>query len=210
MKKTVSQILMIIGAFVAIIGIIIDAFILEQPITAFNIIDLSTIAAIFALAFVFGKKESLVKIGYVIAAVLGACALTQILIPTEIVVDEGIYGSYVETESNFTVSGLGFLSMGLAALVFYFVQLLKAFGFVRAGKEVTSTDVVAVLNKYKDMEKENIITEEEFVALKGKILSSASKEVSSVEDLKKWKKLFDQKVITEEEFTSIKSKIFSK
>ncbi len=209
MKKTATQVIMVIGALIAVIGIIVDAILSGSPIIAFSIVDLSAVAAVLAIAFVFGKKELLVTIGYLLAAIIGACALTALMTPTKIVIDS-YYGQTYYYSYNLSVTGIGFIVMGVAALIYFFVKMLKCFGFVRTGKNAETGDVVAVLNKYKEMETEKIITEEEFESLKGKILKGADKEVSSVEDLKKWKKLFDQKVITEEEFSSVKSKIFAK
>ena len=209
MKKTLEQVILAIGALVAVIGIIVDSLIFETPITAFTIMDLSTVAAVVAIAFIFGKNDLLVTIGYLIVAMIAMGALTVIITPSQTLV-ETIYGDRYESSYNISVVCIGFIVMGLASLIYFTVKLLKCLGFVRNGKNVECCDVVAVLNKYKEMESEQIITVEEFETLKGKLLKGADKEVSSVEDLKKWKKLFDQKVITEEEFSSIKSKIFAK
>lgn len=195
MKKTVSQVALIIGVFVSIIGIIIDAF----SINLITTIGLNSIALVFAIAFVFSKKKNLVYVGYVIAGIIGACALTMLLIPLD------RYDISIGLVSN-----IGYILMGVASLIFYFVEMLRVFGFVKAKDKETAVDVMVVLNKYKEMEKENVITIEEFEALKSKLLKGAEKEISSVEDLKKWKKLYDQKVITEDEFAKVKSNIFAK
>lgn len=205
MKKTVSQVVMIIGALVAIIGILIDC--INYGAMEFGFGDLTTVAAVVAVAFVFSKKDSLVYIGFLIAAILGAYSIPQISysIPMPDGYGDVYYAYYT------SVARIGLSVMALSSIMFYFVELLKAFGWVKSSaKSAEAGDVMMVLNKYKDMEKENIITAEEFDALKSKILKGAEKEVSSVEDLKKWKKLFDQKVITEEEFANVKGKIFSK
>jgi hypothetical protein len=205
MKKTVSQVVMIIGALVAIIGILIDCF--NYGAMEFGFGDLTTVAAVVAVAFVFSKKDSLVYVGFLIAAILGAYSIPQI--SSSIPMPDGYGDVYFVYYTS--VARIGLSVMALSSIMFYFVELLKAFGWVKSSaKSAEAGDVMIVLNKYKDMEKENIITAEEFDALKSKILKGAEKEVTSVEDLKKWKKLFDQKVITEEEFANVKGKIFSK
>lgn len=199
MKKTVAQIILIIGALVTIIGIIVDGgFILYAPIIALNMVDLSGVAAIVAVAFAFSKKDTLVMVAYLILAITGACALVDL-----------ITGSYYGVPIS--VVNIGFVIMGVASIIYFLLQVLKSLGFVRKNAGgVDAADVVTVLNKYKEMESENIITAEEFDELKSKILKGADKGISSVDDLKKWKKLYDQKVITEDEFANVKGKILLK
>ena len=83
---------------------------------------------------------------------------------------------------------------------------------MKGEKEISGgVDISSQLGKYKEMEKENIITDEEFVQLKGQALQSiGDNNRLTFEDLKKWKKLLDQQVLTEEEFSQLKSKIFNK
>ena len=199
MKKTLAQIIVAIGALVAVLGMVIDAFIYGVGIPAFNIAYLDWIVIVIAVSFVFSKKDTLLQVGYFMLLILGVSAFTTLLYP-----DLSVF-------SYFSISTIGYFVMAIGAIIFFLVKLLKIFGFVKANdKGAEVCDVVVVLNKYKEMEKDNTITEEEFNALKDKVLRGADKEVSSIDDLKQWKKLYDQKVITDEEFASIKSKIFSK
>ncbi len=200
MKKTLSQIIAVIGMIIAVVGLLLDATDLEMPAYAFAITDFSFAAAIAALALIFSKKEGAVGIGYLIMVVAGVAAITRIMNPIEMF-------AYYETIS---FADVGFAVMAVAALLYYLVKLLTLLGFVKKGKATGSEDVLAVLNKYKEMEKESIITAEEFEELKAKALKVADKRIDDLEELKKWKKMVDQKVITQEEFAAMKGDLFGK
>ncbi len=200
MKKTLSQILAVIGMIIAVVGILLDAVSLEMPMYAFSIADVSFAVAITALALIFSKKEGAVSLGYLIMVAAGVSAITRILNPDELFAAMEVI--------SFTA--IGFAVMAVAALLYYFVKLLTVLGFVKKGKATGCEDVLVVLNKYKEMEKESIITPEEFEELKAKTLKVANKNVGDLEDLKKWKKLVDQKVITQEEFAAMKGDLFGK
>ena len=88
MKKTVSQVVMIIGALVAIIGIIIDSSATGTSLFISGV-DLTMVGVIVAIAFVFSKKDGLVYIGYLIMAIVGACAINRISVVS---MYEDIYG----------------------------------------------------------------------------------------------------------------------
>lgn len=117
MKKSLSELAMIIGAVIAVIGILADAFSYGESIPVFNIIDLSSVAAILAIAFVFGKDSDKAFIGYLIAVILGASALTEIIMETE-----------------FGIISVGYAIMGLASVVYYFIKFIAMLGFVKKDK----------------------------------------------------------------------------
>lgn len=195
MKNLLTKIVIFIGFLLTVIGIIVDSVSLEAPIAAFSSLDMTFIAAILAFCFIFAKGKILANIGYCIAAILGASGLAKII---------------TNTEDFILISNIGGIVMSLAALFHLTTIILEFFGFVKKGKERDSAeDISIILNKYKELEKENVITVEEFDSLKSKALKCTDSGKYSVEDLKKWKKLFDQQIITEEEFSSIKSKIFA-
>ena len=195
MKNLLTKIVMFIGFLLTVIGIIVDSVSMRIPISAFSLLDMTFIAAIFAFCFIQAKGKIIVNIGYCIAAVLGTSGLAQII---------------TNTEDYILISNIGCIIMSFAALCHLTTIILELCGFVKKGKEKESCeDIAIILNKYKELEKENIITIEEFDNLKSKALKCTDSGKSSVEDLKKWKKLFDQQIITEEEFSSIKSKIFA-
>ena len=70
-------------------------------------------------------------------------------------------------------------------------------------------DVASLLIKYKELEKEEIISAEEFEKLKNGLLAGGSDSKVTLNDLKKWKKLCDDGVITAEEFVVLKNKVFA-
>ena len=118
MKKTVSQVITIIGAIVAVVGVFVDALIFGVPTVPFTILDLSAVAAIVAIAFILGKNSGLVYIGYLISLILGLSALTQIIM----------------SDVGFGLVYIGFAIMALASIGYFFVQFIKVLGFVKVEK----------------------------------------------------------------------------
>ncbi len=196
MKKSLTKLVMFSGFITVVIGIIVDSMITGLQAIAFSMLELSVVAAILAICFINAKNNVLVNVGYCMAGILGACGLSKFIILSS-------------SELNI-VTSIGYIVMGVSAVLYLFTIILDFFGFVI--KEGLSADndgnIVAVLNTYKEMEKEKVITADEFDILKAKALKCTDGEKYSVEDLKKWKKLFDQQIINEEEFASIKNKIF--
>ena len=190
MKKSITKLVMFAGFILAIIGIIVDAMISEMIIST----TLLYLPAVFAICFINSKNNVLINFGYCLAGILGALGLAGFMVTD-------LEGSLVTT--------LGYIVMSISSVFYLITLILNFFGFVKKGKSDDGEgNIVAVLNKYKELEKEKVITADEFEGLKSKALKCAESEKYSVEDLKKWKKLFDQQIITEEEFSSVKNKIF--
>ena len=80
----------------------------------------------------------------------------------------------------------------------------------KSSKKNNASDLVSALNQYKELEKESVLSADEFESIKASLLKSSGTKIGSVDELKKWKKLFDQQVITEEEFSNLKSQLFAK
>ena len=195
MKKTITNIMMFVGYLVMLVGFVIAG--LDKKSTALvltMVFAYPAIAATLALCFIHAKNNVVKNVGYALAALAG------------------VYGILMLVSEMMLVSAIGLIVMLLASLGYVVVLLLEFFGFVKADKMLNITnDVSTLLGKYKEMEKEQVITEEEFLQLKAQALQTlAEKEEASLEDLKKWKKLLDQKVITEEEFAQLKAKVFTK
>ena len=195
MKKTITNIMMFLGYLVMLVGFVIAG--LDKKSTALVLtmeFAYPTIAATLAVCFIHAKNNVVKNVGYALAAL------------------SGIYGILMLTSATMVVSAVGLIIMLLASLGYVVVLLLEFFGFVKAGKQgINSNDISTLLGRYKEMEKEQVITEEEFMQLKGQALQTLTeKECVTLDDLKKWKKLLDQKVITEEEFAQLKAKVFTK
>lgn len=190
MKKEISKIIMVIAFLVTVIGILIDALTLYA--VNFSILE---IAAVFAVCFVFAKNNTVKNFGYAIATLVGIIALSNLII------------SFSTFYSVIYITSIGEIIYLVASICFFIPLLLKFFGFVKSGKDTVSGDISTILSKYKEMEKDKIITEEEFAALKSKTLKVGEKQSFNIEDLKKWKKLLDQSIITEEEYTQLKNNV---
>ena len=194
-KKFSLQTLTIIGFCVVVLGAIFSA--IEKNVTAISLFTLPYIAAALACAFVISKNEPVKVVGYTLSTLLGVHGIQTVLAK-----------GYIP--DSYVVVAAGFIVMLVPALVFASIQLFAYLGFVRA-KDVKCSceDVATLLTQYKAMEKEEVLSTEEFAALKEKILENSNSKVAELDDLKKWKKLLDQQVITEEEFANLKAKVFN-
>ena len=196
MKKSITKILMFLGFIVATAGLLIEGFDSEEA----TLLVLSTVftapflAAALSVCFIFAKNDVVKNVGYALAALIGVCGILLMM------------------SEQMIVAAIGLILMLASSLGYVIVLALEFFGFVKASKGVTAkSDISVLLGKYKEMEKENVITDEEFAQLKSKALETlAEKESVNLDDLKKWKKLLDQQVISEEEFANLKAKVFTK
>lgn len=197
MKKELNKILAMIGFVLIVLGCVICG---TDPATALVISEIAfsaaTIAAVLALAFINAENKTLKNVGYSISALCGVYGVTLI--------------ANANDNVGLIVMAVGMLFYLITALLYFIVVALKFFGFVKGTKAQVTLNVSEVLLRYKQMETEKVITEEEFNDLKKKTLETTGEKISTLEDLKKWKKLMDQKVITEEEFSSMKANIFKK
>lgn len=198
MKKEVNKILATIGFVLIVLGCVIcgldDAMALVIAEVAFSA---ATIAAVLALAFINAESKTLKNVGYSLSALCGVYGITLI-------------ANANDEQTGLIVMGVGMLLFLVAALFYFIVVALKFFGFVKGSEAQSSSNVSDVLLRYKQMEAEKVITEEEFNDLKKKTFETTGEKISTLDDLRKWKKLLDQKVITEEEFSSIKANMFKK
>lgn len=197
MKKEVNKILATIGFVLIVLGCVIcgldDAMAL---VIAEVVFSAATIAAVLALAFINAESKTLKNVGYSLSALCGVYGITLVANANE--------------QTGLIVMGVGMLLFLVAALFYFIVVALKFFGFVKGSEAQVSSNVSDVLLRYKQMEAEKVITEEEFNDLKKKTFETTGEKISTLDDLRKWKKLLDQKVITEEEFSSMKANMFKK
>ena len=196
MKKELNKILMFIGFIVTVVGAIICG--VSNKANFALVFTIPNLAAVFALTLIFAKNETVKNTGYALAGLVGAYGVATIASENE----------------DLMVAAVGMILMLVAAAIYFFVICLKFFGFVKDSEKRSvhseSGNLLATLEKYKEMQQEKVLSEEEFADLKQKVFAAVEHKAVSVEDLKKWKKLLDQKVITEEEFAQIKADIFNK
>ena len=197
MKKEVNKILIVIGLLVSILGLILspfmDMFLVDATI---SLISLGLIVLLGG-TFVFAKNNIVKNIGY------GLCALS--------IVQASPFFFYSGT-MGLMLYGIGTVVMFVGALLYVIVLTLQYLGFVKTDscKATETSDILLTLSKYKDLTKENILTEEEFNEIKLSLLSNTNNKAKSIDDLKKWKKAVDQEVITQDEYANIKTNILSK
>lgn len=201
MKKELNKIIIILGFIVAVVGACI-AVIMDTPPVLMTATAISNIAALFAVTFIFASNSIIKNIGYTLSVLLMIDSFKALVL-------KATYDSV-----GFLVYYIGFIIMAVGAIVYFAIKFLAYCGFVKKGAK-TSTEnynknLLEELIRYKEMQQEKVLTDEEFSELKEKILENNSANTNSIEDLKKWKKLVDQQVITEEEFSKIKSDIFNK
>ena len=120
----------------------------------------------------------------------------------------GINGiAYIINGDMEIVSAIGLLLMATSSFVYFFFVCVTFFGFVKSGISCAEQDdAIVLLSRYKELEKEGVLTNEEFSSFKESVLKNGnSKQASTFDELKKWKKLVDVGVISEDEFLSVKS-----
>jgi hypothetical protein len=197
MKKFFTQILTVIAFIVILVGLLIAGLDSKDAPAVIMLVAFTApfLAAALATAFVFAKNDTVKNVGYILSALVGVYGVLMLL-----------------ADKNFMIVAIGMILMLVPSVIYVFIQLFALLGFVRA-KDLQvskSDDMAALLNQYKALEKEAILSAEEFDALKAKVLKNTDTQGTTLDDLKKWKKLLDQQVITEEEFTNLKAQSFSK
>ena len=192
MTKEINKIVGVIGFIVMVVGMIIDGVDSLQGSVAFST---AAIAAVLATAFIFAHNATVKNVGYLLCALIGAYGVALIA---------------TTYSTGLIIAAIGMLMLFFASVLYFFVITLKFFGFVKDGKGTTCGNISDVLIRYKAMQEEKVISEEEFNELKKRTLETNNETGVGFDDLKKWKKLLDQQVITEEEFSAIKAKVFQK
>ncbi len=200
MKKEVNKIILTLGFITSMVGLWYNAINgnLNRVVYAFEV---SMLAAVLAIAFIFASNTTLKNLGYGLTALLGATGIRSIIL-----MDGNIY-------IGLLIPAIGFIIMSLSGILYLFALLFKFFGFVKKNDQqncLVSSGLLNELARYKEMQDDKVLTEEEFSELKQRAMENTDNKISSVEDLKKWKKLLDQQIITEEEFANIKKNIFAK
>lgn len=192
MKKSLIKTIIFLGFAVAVLGVIIDPIITTT--TAAYIISGTTIAvaAILGATLIFSKNATVKNVGFALSAFVGAI------------------GVYLIMNTDLMITSVGLIIMLVGATLQFLFIAIKFFGFIKSEDKQISGNVSDVLTKYKELEKEKIISEEEFNDLKTKAIAANAGNTISLEDLKKWKKLLDQNIINETEFSEMKSKLFTK
>ena len=197
MKKTLNQFVMILGFIVVIIGTIMANVLTSgASVTTFTTVN---VAAIFAVTCIFAANSIIKNIGYGLAAFVASFGIGVV--------------AWVDPENlniGVVIAAFGMIIMGVAALLYALIYVLRAFGFVKKGVAKEDTIALDELGRYKEMLQDNILSDDEFDGLKQKVLATEAAKAISIDDLKKWKKLLDQQVITEAEFKQIKENIFNK
>ncbi len=195
MKKELNKVILTIGFFIFMLGLLIGTL-----VSAGILVILQggvVLYSILAVCFIYAKNSIIKNVGYALTAYAGTLGLYYLMWNMPNV------GALIATS--------GLLIMLIGAFLYFLVEVLKFFGFVKGGVICqTSNGTIELLSQYKEMEKEKIISETEFDALKKKLFENEESKTASIDDLKKWKKLLDQQVITEEEFVALKAKVFQK
>ncbi len=199
MKKQITQIIMTIGFIVFVIGnIVVGA---ETGLVVFSLVH---VGALLAAVFVFSKNETLKKVSYGLGALEGAYGIACLAFAFE--EETGL----IKEETGLIIASVGLILLLVSSLIYFTVVVINFFGFTKDKDVSCGNNLSDVLIKYKEMEEEKVITEEEYEELKRKALQVTKPKSVGLDDLKKWKKLLDQQVITEEEFSAMKADIFKK
>ena len=194
MKKEVNKIVMAIGFVLVVLGTIIMGI---ETVTAVQaIFSYAILASVFATTFIFSKNGVVKNVGYALGALSGAYGIATI---SNLSKGAG---------AGLIIMSVGMIFMLLASIFYFFVLALCFFGFVKGNTTKTGQEELTnILIRYKELQQEKVLTEEEYEELKRKILEATKEKDFCFDDLKKWKKMLDQQVITEEEFATMKAKV---
>lgn len=200
MKQSIVKTIIFVGFLLTILGVIIDPLIAESPLA--TVIGLMTnvpffiaITAVLGTVFIFSKRETLAAVGYGLVAFVGAVGVMLL--------------TYIDTVLMVFIP-IGLTVMFVGSVLQCVLVIIEFFGFTKQQKsEKASDSISSTLIRYKELEKDGVLSEEEFANLKGKTFAADDQKITSFDDLKKWKKLLDQNVITEEEFAALKAKLFA-
>lgn len=198
MKKSIIKTIIFLGFAVFVLGMFLDPIMDKSATTAATVVsglNYIAIAAILGTAFIFSKNGTLANVGYGLCAVVGAIGVVMML-------NSDVF--------RLTILPIGLIVIFVGAVLQFLLIAIKFFGFIKSEDKQVVGDISATLAKYKELEKEKVISEEEFNDLKSKVIATDANGKASLEDLKKWKKLLDQEIITETEFANMKAKIFTK
>lgn len=200
MKKNIIKTIIFLGFIIAVLGAIIDPMIANAELRAYaflftNVSVYIAVASVLGTVFVFSKNATVENVGYALCAFVGVLGVVLIM-------NRNVF--------PLMLIPVGFIVMLVGAILQFLLIAIKFFGFIKAEDKKVIGDVSVTLMKYKELEKDKVISEEEFNDLKTKTLAANAKDSVSLEDLKKWKKLLDQGIITETEFTNMKAKLFTK
>lgn len=212
MKNVIVKTIVFIGFLVVLLGLIIDPLIVqastpaeEAAVSAPLVITALFIAfpfffvylilsVIFGMVFIFSKNETLANVGYALGAFAGAFGVM-------ILIDSKTF--------SLILIPIGLICMMVGAALKGILVIIGFFGFVKPDGKQAIVNVADALSKYKELEKDGVLSEEEFLSLKDRALGECKPKNAPIDDLKKWKKLLDQNVITEEEFAALKAKVFA-
>lgn len=197
MKRKISKITLFVGFVVTMVGILLDSLISDGTITlsVTGVMGYSPtiLAALLGTCFIFAQNRTLIRIGYALSAFAGIRGLLLLI--------SGM------TAEQFTITGFGLTLILIASLLYFIHICVVFFGYSKGNRE---DDLPRLLAAYKSLEKDNIISADEFAALKVELLSRQNNNDVSLSDLRQWKKLQDQGILTEEEFSALKAKLFSR
>ena len=190
MKKEIANVIGFVGVIVMIVGLLFGGG---------NVAVVALQTMVFwgglAVCFVFAKNEVVKNIGYFM------CIFTGV---------KGV-SCFSDSSDAVVIIAIGAIILAICAILYYIRVALEFFGFAKVNAHgINDASVVSSLTKLKEMQDENVISEDEYTVLKSNFLESLSTSKLTIDDLKKWKKLLDQKIITEEEFANMKAKVFGK
>ena len=188
MKKNYKHVILFIGFIVYVLGLLITGMSFGiESIIYFNTV-ISIIYPILTIAFCVAQTKTLNVLGYAINSIAGVYALTLL-----------IQGDFEETA---IIMLIGLVIMMCVSICYLTTSILKFFGFVKAGKATASSnEKIELLRLYSELNKNEIITDEEFAEIKTSVIKGNIKDNTvKLNQIKELKKLYDEQVITKDEF----------
>ena len=196
MKKSINNIILTIGFILYVVGIILYNT-SENIGSMYSEFALYSICAILIMAFSFAKSKALNICGYTISTIAGVDALGYIIAASDV----------KEPDFTLMIFAFGIIIMMVPAIIYLINSILKSLGFTKIGSQTTSDSKIALLRLYAEINKDGIISDEEFASKKALVIKGNSKDnKEELEQLTQLKRLYDEQVITKEEFVSFNVK----
>lgn len=196
MKKSINNIILTIGFIIYIVGVMLCSTSENNEMLPIALATYS-LYAILIMAFSFAKSKALNICAYSISAIAGVEALSLITSVSKI----------ENFDAMLIIFTFGIIVMMIPAVIILINSILNLFGFTKVGRQTTSDSKIDLLRLYAEINKDGIISDDEFIAKKAIVIKGNLKEnKEEFEQLKQLKRLYDEQVITKEEFITFNVK----
>ena len=179
------------------ISIVFVAFVITSILASFNAYYMEIFSSlnfyvVLMVAFCFAKSKVLNVVGYCIGGLIGVVSLNYIIVLAQGDVFLLLLPCFAS------------IALFIPSVVYFVSACLRSLGFIKnSGVQQSQDSKIDLLRLYGELNKDGLITEEEFANVKKSVIVGGVKEnKEKLVQLRELKKLFDEQVITKDEFVS--------